>query len=133
MTCCRARRPEEVAEQITALRKAAADLGEDFGRYTVSYQVTMNIGDSAEQASSAFGEYITSYYPELSKSVDLSSWGLAGTPEIVGSIEEGFGRWPISVADIEQTIGNAKKAIARLEGKKRARHRDRGRVRVRHQ
>jgi hypothetical protein len=40
-----------VAEQITALRKAAADLGEDFGRYTVSYQVTMNVGDSAEQAA----------------------------------------------------------------------------------
>jgi leucyl aminopeptidase (aminopeptidase T) len=37
----------------------------------------------------------------------------------IGSIEEGFGRWPISVADIEQTIGNAKKAIARLEGMKR--------------
>jgi Luciferase-like monooxygenase len=34
---------------------------------------------------------------------------------------EGFGRWPISVADIEATIGNAKKAIARLEGKKRVR------------
>jgi leucyl aminopeptidase (aminopeptidase T) len=39
----------------------------------------------------------------------------------IGSIEEGFGRWPISVADIEQTIGNAKKAIARLEGMKRVR------------
>ena len=51
MTCCRAMHPEEVAEQISALRKAAADLGEDFARYTVSYQVTMNIGDSAEQAS----------------------------------------------------------------------------------
>ena len=39
----------------------------------------------------------------------------------IGSIEEGFGRWPISVADIEATIGNAKKAIALLEGKKRVR------------
>jgi alkanesulfonate monooxygenase SsuD/methylene tetrahydromethanopterin reductase-like flavin-dependent oxidoreductase (luciferase family) len=83
MTCCRAMHPEEVAEQITALRKAAADLGEDFGRYTVSYQVTMNIGDSAEQATAAFGEYISSYYPELSKSVDLSNWGPTGTPEAV--------------------------------------------------
>jgi alkanesulfonate monooxygenase SsuD/methylene tetrahydromethanopterin reductase-like flavin-dependent oxidoreductase (luciferase family) len=83
MTCCRAMHPEEVAEQITALRKSAADLGEDFGRYTVSYQVTMNIGDSADQASSAFGEYIGSYYPELSKSVDLSNWGPTGTPETV--------------------------------------------------
>jgi leucyl aminopeptidase (aminopeptidase T) len=40
----------------------------------------------------------------------------------IGSIEEGFGLWPISVEDIERTIGNAKAAIARLEG--------RGRVRV---
>jgi leucyl aminopeptidase (aminopeptidase T) len=39
----------------------------------------------------------------------------------IGSIEEGFGLWPISVEDIERTIGNAKAAIARLEGKKRVR------------
>ena len=39
----------------------------------------------------------------------------------IGSIEEGFGRWPISVEDIERTIGNAKAAIARLEGRKRVR------------
>lgn len=39
----------------------------------------------------------------------------------IGSIEEGFGRWPISVADIEATIGNAQAAIAMLEGKKRVR------------
>ena len=83
MTCCRAMHPEEVAEQVTALRKAAADLGEDFARYTMSYQVTMNIGDSAEQAARAFGDYITSYYPELSRSVDLSNWGPTGTPETV--------------------------------------------------
>ena len=36
---------------------------EHLGRYTVSYQVTMNIGDSAEQATTAFSEYISSYYP----------------------------------------------------------------------
>ena len=39
----------------------------------------------------------------------------------IGSIEEGFGRWPISVEDIEGTIGNAKSAISLLEGKKRVR------------
>jgi alkanesulfonate monooxygenase SsuD/methylene tetrahydromethanopterin reductase-like flavin-dependent oxidoreductase (luciferase family) len=43
----------------------------------------MNIGDSEEQAKTAFGEYIGSYYPELSKSVDLSNWGPTGTPETV--------------------------------------------------
>ena len=39
----------------------------------------------------------------------------------IGSIEEGFGRWPISVADIEATIRNAKAAIALLDGKRRVR------------
>jgi len=39
----------------------------------------------------------------------------------IGSIEEGFGRWPISVEDIEHTIGNAKSAISLLEGNKRVR------------
>jgi len=39
----------------------------------------------------------------------------------IGSIEEGFGLWPISVEDIERTIGNAKSAISLLEGKKRVR------------
>ena len=34
----------------------------------------------------------------------------------IGSVEEGFGRWPISVDDIARTIGNAKAAIAMLEG-----------------
>ena len=33
----------------------ARRLGEDFTRYTVSYQVTMNIGDSAEEARNALG------------------------------------------------------------------------------
>ena len=31
----------------------------------------------------AFGDYISSYYPELSKSVDLSNWGPTGTPDTV--------------------------------------------------
>ena len=83
MTCCRALHPEEVQEQVAQLEKAADNLGEDFSRYVVSYQVTMNIGDSADQAGAAFGEYISSYYPELSKSVDLSNWGPVGSPEAI--------------------------------------------------
>lgn len=83
MTCCRAEHPEEVSEQVAQLRKTADDLGEDFSRYTVSYQVTMNIGDSKDQAASAFGQYISSYYPELSKSVDLSNWGPVGNPDTI--------------------------------------------------
>lgn len=34
----------------------------------------------------------------------------------IGSVEEGFGRWPISVDDIETTIANAQAAIERLSG-----------------
>jgi len=83
MTCCRAEHPEEVEEQVAQLRKTADDLGEDFSRFVVSYQVTMNIGDSKDQARAAFGQYISSYYPELSKSVDLSNWGPVGNPDTI--------------------------------------------------
>jgi len=81
MTCCRAEHPEELTEQIGYLRDAAARRGRDFDRYTVAYQVTMNIGDSQDEAREAFGDYISKYYPELSKAMDLSNWGPVGTPE----------------------------------------------------
>jgi alkanesulfonate monooxygenase SsuD/methylene tetrahydromethanopterin reductase-like flavin-dependent oxidoreductase (luciferase family) len=85
MTCCRAEHPQEVEEQVGQLRKTADDLGEDFSRFVVSYQVTMNIGDSKDQARAAFGQYISSYYPELSKSVDLSNWGPVGSPDTIAN------------------------------------------------
>lgn len=85
MTCCRAQHPEELTEQIGYLREAAAELGRDFDDYTVAYQVTMNIGDSADEARAAFDEYITTYYPELSKMVDLSNWGPVGTPDEIAA------------------------------------------------
>lgn len=81
MTCCRAEHPEELVEQLALLRAAAAEEGIDFGRYTVSYQVTLNIGDSAEQARAAFADYISQYYPELSRAMDLSNWGPVGTSD----------------------------------------------------
>lgn len=39
----------------------------------------------------------------------------------IGSVEEGFGRWPISVTDIQRTTANAEAAVAKLEGKDRVR------------
>jgi len=90
MTCCRAEHPEEVVEQIAQLRESAERLGADFSRYTVSYQVTMNIGDTKDQAREAFGSYISSYYPELSKAIDLSNWGPVGNPD---TIMEWFGKF----------------------------------------
>ena len=80
MTCCRAEHPEELTEQIGYLTAAAERHGRDFADYTVAYQVTMNIGDSKDEARSAFGDYISKYYPELSKAMDLSNWGPVGHP-----------------------------------------------------
>ena len=81
MTCCRAEHPEELTEQIGYLRDAASRHGRDFDDYTVAYQVTMNIGESKERARSDFDGYISKYYPELSKAMDLSNWGPVGTPD----------------------------------------------------
>lgn len=81
MTCCRAEHPEELSEQIGYLQEAARSHDRDFDDYAVAYQVTMNIGDSKAEASAAFGDYISKYYPELSQAMDLSNWGPVGTPE----------------------------------------------------
>lgn len=81
MTCCRAEHPEELTEQIGYLQRAASRHGRNFDDYTVSYQVTMNIGESKEQARSDFDDYISKYYPELSRAMDLSNWGPVGTPD----------------------------------------------------
>ena len=82
MTCCRAQHPEELVEQLGWLapvgRRATSA---DFDRLVVSYQVTMNIGDSEDEARTAFGDYISKYYPELSQAMDLSNWGPVGTPD----------------------------------------------------
>lgn len=81
MTCCRAQHPEELVEQLGYLRDVAAETGDDASRLVISYQVTLNIGDSEEKAREAFGQYIGQYYPELSKMTDLSNWGPVGSPE----------------------------------------------------
>jgi alkanesulfonate monooxygenase SsuD/methylene tetrahydromethanopterin reductase-like flavin-dependent oxidoreductase (luciferase family) len=81
MTCCRAQHPDELVEQLDAIERYADEHGADFSRLVISYQVTMNIGDSEEEARSAFDDYISKYYPELSKAMDLSNWGPVGTPD----------------------------------------------------
>jgi alkanesulfonate monooxygenase SsuD/methylene tetrahydromethanopterin reductase-like flavin-dependent oxidoreductase (luciferase family) len=81
MTCCRAQHPDELVEQLGLIERYADEHGHDFSRLVVSYQVTMNIGESEDEARSAFGDYISKYYPELSKAMDLSNWGPVGTPE----------------------------------------------------
>jgi alkanesulfonate monooxygenase SsuD/methylene tetrahydromethanopterin reductase-like flavin-dependent oxidoreductase (luciferase family) len=81
LTCCRATHPEEVQEQFAAIRGAAEEAGEDPGRFDVAYQVTMNLGNSREDATTAFGRFIHAYYPEFGSKVDLSDWGPVGTPD----------------------------------------------------
>jgi alkanesulfonate monooxygenase SsuD/methylene tetrahydromethanopterin reductase-like flavin-dependent oxidoreductase (luciferase family) len=81
MTCCRAQHPGELVEQLGAIRRHAEEHEADFSRLVISYQVTMNIGHSEDEARSAFDEYISKYYPELSRAMDLSNWGPVGTPD----------------------------------------------------
>jgi alkanesulfonate monooxygenase SsuD/methylene tetrahydromethanopterin reductase-like flavin-dependent oxidoreductase (luciferase family) len=85
MTCCRAAHPEEVEEQAAAIGRSAADLGRDPEAFTVTYQVTMNVGDSAQAAEEDFAAYIGAYYPEFGSQVDLSDWGPVGTPDVVAA------------------------------------------------
>jgi alkanesulfonate monooxygenase SsuD/methylene tetrahydromethanopterin reductase-like flavin-dependent oxidoreductase (luciferase family) len=81
MTCCRAEHPEELTEQLGYIAEAAERYEKDVSDLVVSYQVTMNIGESRDQARSDFDSYISQYYPELSKAMDLSNWGPVGTPD----------------------------------------------------
>ncbi len=81
MTCCRARHPEEFAVQLAQVNDAIAETGRDRSEYVMSYQVTMNIADTREEAHAGINSYISQYYPELSKSMDLLEWGPIGTPD----------------------------------------------------
>jgi len=92
MTCCRARHPEELSAQRDSIHAAARALGADPSRFVVSYQVTMNIADTEAEAQRGINEYITQYYPELSKAVDLGEWGPIGTPDQIAAWFETFMR-----------------------------------------
>lgn len=83
MTCCRARHPEEFAAQLEQVDAAIAEEGRDRSEFVMSYQVTMNIADSREEAQAGIDAYISQYYPELSKAMDLGEWGPIGTPDDV--------------------------------------------------
>jgi alkanesulfonate monooxygenase SsuD/methylene tetrahydromethanopterin reductase-like flavin-dependent oxidoreductase (luciferase family) len=85
MTCCRAQHPEELVDQLGAIKRYADQQQADFSRLVISYQVTMNIDDSEQEARDAFDEYISKYYPELSQAMDLSNWGPVGTPDQIAA------------------------------------------------
>jgi len=81
MTCCRARHPEEFIAQLAQIDEAIAQVGRDRSEFTLSYQVTMNIADTRDEAQAGIEAYISQYYPELSKAMDLGEWGPVGTPD----------------------------------------------------
>ncbi|MCA9878386.1 MAG: LLM class flavin-dependent oxidoreductase [Thermomicrobiales bacterium] len=81
MTCCRARHPDEFRAQLAQVEQAIAEAGRSRDEFVMSYQVTMNIADTREQAHAGINAYISQYYPELSKAMDLGEWGPVGTPD----------------------------------------------------
>lgn len=90
MTCCRAKHPDEFKAQWDIISGALAAAGRDPNSFTTAYQVTMHIADTREAAREGMGQYIRTYYPELSKSVDLDEWGPMGTPDDVAEWIETF-------------------------------------------
>ena len=81
MTCCRARHPDEFREQLAQIDQAIAEAGRSRDDFVMSYQVTMNIADTREEAQAGIDAYISQYYPELSKAMDIGEWGPVGTPD----------------------------------------------------
>jgi alkanesulfonate monooxygenase SsuD/methylene tetrahydromethanopterin reductase-like flavin-dependent oxidoreductase (luciferase family) len=81
MTCCRARHPDEFRAQLEQVEQAIEEAGRSRDEFVMSYQVTMNIADTREQAQAGIDAYISQYYPELSKAMDLGEWGPVGTPD----------------------------------------------------
>lgn len=81
MTCCRARHPDEFRAQLEQVEQAITEAGRRRDEFVMSYQVTMNIADTREQAHAGINAYISQYYPELSKAMDLGEWGPVGTPD----------------------------------------------------
>lgn len=81
MTCCRAQHPDEYRQQYEQIRKAAEEEGKDFDNLAMSYQLTVNIADTEDEAWRNIEDYINQYYPALSQDLDLAEWGPVGTPE----------------------------------------------------
>ena len=83
MTCCRAAAPEELVEQlgwIRARRRRAT--GADFDRLVISYQVTMNIGDSEEEARGGLRRlHLASTTRSCPRRWTCRNWGPVGTPD----------------------------------------------------
>ena len=110
MTCCRAQHPTELVEQLGYISEVADELEIDNSDMVVSYQVTMNIGDSKESARRDFDEYIGKYYPELSTMMDLSNWGPVGSPDDIAEWIEVFAAAGVHHQNVEEEHQEADRA-----------------------
>lgn len=88
LTCCRARHPEEVSAFAAEIALARAALGRPAAPFTVAYQVTLVLGETAAEAVAAQRAYVDAYYPGFADSVALADWGPAGSAEdVIGWFE----------------------------------------------
>ncbi len=83
LTCCRAAHPEEVEEQVVAIRQAAEEARGDPGRYQIAYQATVTMAASSKAAQDAQRRFVAAYYPHFGSRADLSDWGPVGTADDV--------------------------------------------------
>jgi alkanesulfonate monooxygenase SsuD/methylene tetrahydromethanopterin reductase-like flavin-dependent oxidoreductase (luciferase family) len=85
MTCCRAAHPEEVEEQLAALRGASVEIGRNPDEIAVAYQTNVVLAESPDEAEASFARFISAYYPTFGSNVDLADWGPIGTAEQVAA------------------------------------------------
>ena len=81
MTCCRAQHPEELVEQLALIRAHADEVGADFGRLVISYQVTMNIGESGGRGARRLRHLHLAVLPGAVPGDGPRNWGPVGTPD----------------------------------------------------
>ena len=87
---CMSVEPDDVVTIITDddhldEANALAQVVVERGGYPViannEHQVQRAIADSREEAQAGIDAYISQYYPELSKAMDIGEWGPVGTPD----------------------------------------------------
>ncbi len=74
-----------IAVDVVRLALPMADAGRDPAGLAIAYQVTMNVAPTEAEARAGIDQYISQYYPEMTrnKTLDLDEWGPIGTPDRV--------------------------------------------------
>lgn len=107
LTCCRAQHPEELIEQLGYIHAIADAEGYDSSNLDVAYQVTLALGGTEESARGSQADYLSKYYPEMSKKTQPVNWGPVGTPPQVAEwfrtfIDAGVTHFVIRFASLDQ-------------------------------